>query len=200
MRPMDLDDPGLENALVRMEAFTPDHREILHNSGAVDAMWQWMPMISSGTNYDSYFDHSLAQAKKGAMIPLAIFQPETNEFMGVAAFLDPNRTHRRIQITHLWLVPGARGNGVFTAVQCLMVQRAIDWGARRIVWLADERNDVAIGAFRKLGATEEGLAREYQRMADGHWANMIVFSMLRPEAKEAVERLSKRLAKYAAAD
>jgi len=197
---MELDDPGLENSLVRLDPMSADHRQVLHDSGAVDAMWAWMPMISSGTSYDSYFDHALAQLKRGDMVTFAIFRPNSDEFLGVAAFLDPNRTHRRLQITHLWLVPGARGNGIFTAVQSLMIQRALDWGARRIVWLADERNDAAIGAFRKLGANEEGLAREYQRMADGHWANMIVFSMLRTEAKDTVKRLTDRLAEYAEAD
>ena len=197
---MELDAPGLENALVSLEPFSSDHRELLHKSGAVDAMWTWMPMISTGTSYDSYFDHALLQAKRGDMVPFALFRPGTHEFLGIAAFLDPHRTHRRIQITHLWLVPGVRGNGVFTAVQSLMIQRAIDWGARRIVWLADERNAVAIKAFRKLGGTEEGLAREYQRMADGHWANMIVFSMLRPEARDAVVRLNRRLAEFEGAD
>lgn len=197
---MELDGPGLENTLVRMEPFSPDHRETLHSSGAVDAMWKWMPMISSGTNYDSYFDHTIAAQKRGSMISFALFRPGSDEFLGCAAFLDPNRTHRRIQITHLWLVPGARGNGIFTAVQSLMIQRALDWGARRIVWLADERNEVAIGAFRKLGAKEEGLAREYQRMTDGHWASMVVFSMLRQEAKDAVARLTDRLVQYAETD
>ena len=197
---MELDHPGLENEWVRLELFSPDHRQTLYDSGAVDAMWKWMPMISKGTNFDSYFDHALIQLKRGAMIPFAIYDQETDVFLGVVSFLAPNRTHRRLQITHIWLVPEARGKGTFIAVQALMIQRALDWGARRIVWLADERNQIAISAFRKLGAQEEGLAREYQRMADGHWANMMVFSMLRAEAKDSVTRLTERLANKAAAN
>lgn len=197
---MELDHPGLKNEWVRLEPFAPDLRQTLYDSGAVDAMWKWMPMISTGTNYDSYFDHALAQLKRGVMVTFAIFDVETDDFLGVVAFLGPNRTHRRLQITHNWLVPEARGKGIFFAVQSLMIQRALDWGARRIVWLADERNQVAIKAFRKLGAHEEGLAREYQRMTDGHWANMLVFTMLRAEAKDAVIRLESSLAARAATD
>lgn len=197
---MELDDPGLENAFVKMEPFGPHLRQTLYDSGAVDAMWKWMPILSAGTNYDSYFDHTLASAKRGDMVPFALCSPNTGEFMGVAAFLDPNRSHRRLQIAHIWLVDAARGKNIFTAVQALMIQRAVDWGARRIVWLADDRNDVAKGAFRKLGALEEGLAREYQRMTDGHWADMVVFSMLRPEAKEAVKSLELRLTQVVPAD
>ena len=197
---MELDDPGLENALVKLEPLSSEHRQTLYDHGVVDAMWAWMPMISTGTNYDSYVDHALLLAKRGEMIPLTITDPATGALLGVAAYLDPNRTHRRIQIAHTWLVPEARGKGIFVAAQALMIQRALDWGARRIVWLADERNEVAINAFLKLGAQREGVAREYQRMADGHWANMVVFSMLRPEAKEAVKRLLARLAEGAPAD
>ena len=197
---MELDDPGLENAFVRLDALSADLRQTIYDSGAVDAMWAWMPMISSGTNYDSYFDHVMKQAKRGDSVPFALHNPASGDFIGVAAFLEPNRTHRRIQIAHNWLVPEARGNGLFSAVQALMIRRALDWGARRIVWLADERNDAAKGALRKLGAQEEGVAREYQRMADGHWASMVVFSMLRPEAKDAAQRLEERLAARAPVD
>ena len=197
---MELNDPGLENAFVRLVQLSAEHRQALYESGAVDAMWKWMPIISSGTNYDSYFDHTLLKDKRGEGVTFAILKPDTNEFLGVAAFVDPNRTHRRIQITHNWLVPEARGKSYFAAVQSLMIERALAWGARRIIWLADERNTVAIAAFRKLGATEEGLAREYQRMTDGHWANMVVFSMLRPEAKQTMERLVTLLAADTASD
>jgi len=200
MPAMELGDPGLENVLVRMEPLGSEHRETLHASGAVDAMWKWMPVMSTGTNYDSYFDHTLLSDKLGNSTTFAVFSAVTGDFLGVAAFLDPNRTHRRIQIANLWLVPDARGKGIFSAVQALMIQRALDWGARRIVWLADERNDASKGALRKLGAIEEGLAREYQRMSDGHWANMVVFSLLRPEAKATVERLTADLAERAAVD
>ena len=197
---MELDHPGLENEWVRLNLLSADHRQTVYDSGAIDAMWTWMPMISSGTNFDSYFDHVQLQLKRGTMFPFMISDPETDEFLGVVSFLAPNRTHRRLEITHIWLVPEARGKGTFLAVQLLMIQRALDWGARRIVWLADERNAPAIAAYRKLGAHEEGLAREYQRMTDGHWASMMVFSMLRPEAKDAILHLEAKLAERAVAD
>jgi len=197
---MELDHPGLENEWVRLEPFSPDHRQSLYESGAVDSMWKWMPVISSGTNYDSYFDHTLLQDKRGESCTFSIFDPGTKEFLGVIAFLNPDRAHRRIQITNMWLLPKARGKGHFTAVQSLMIERALGWGARRIVWLADERNQIAISAIEKIGATKEGTAREYQRMVDGHWSNMVVFSMLRAEAKIALEQLNQRLAARVSAD
>lgn len=186
---MELSEPGLENSLVRLEAFEEAHRNALGVSGAVDSMWKWMPVISAGTNYDSYFDHTLLQDKKGYSATFSIFDPKTDEFLGVVAFLNPDRTHRRIQITNIWLQPDRRGGRYYAAVQSLMIQRALEWGARRIVWLVDERNTAAKKAVAKIGAQQEGVAREYQRMTDGHWANMIVFSMLRAEAKDAVLRL-----------
>ena len=190
---MDLAGPGLENSLVRLEAFAESHRQSLFESGAVDAMWKWMPVVSAGTTFNAYFDYTLLQTKQGNGITFSIFDPQTDEYLGVVAYLDPDRTHRRVQITNIWLLPDRRGGNYFAAVQSLMIQRALDWGARRIVWLADERNGVAIKAIKKLGAKQEGIAREYQRMTDGHWANMIVFSLLRAEAKDVVLRLEDKI-------
>jgi len=197
---MELTAPDLENTLVRLEVFEESHRTALYESGAVDSMWKWMPVLSAGTNYDSYFDLTLLQDKKGYSATFSIFDPKTDDFIGVVAFLNPDRTHRRIQITNIWLKPDRRGGRYFAAVQSLMIQRALEWGARRMVWLVDERNTAAKKAIEKIGALQEGVAREYQRMTDGHWANMIVFSMLRAEAKDAVQRLKARLAEYATAD
>jgi len=191
---MDLDAPNLANNTVRLEPFGHEHRQALFDSGAVDAMWKWMPVIGAGTNYDAYYDHILKRQKIGDIVPFVIFRQSDNAFAGVAGFLDPNRTHRRVRIGYIWHPKDMRGAGIFAATQILMIQRALDWRAKRLEWHVSTKNDRALAACRRLGAREEGVMRSYQRMTDGDWADVTVFSMLRPEAQAAVKLLEDRIA------
>lgn len=191
---MDLDASNLSNSTVRLEAFGPEHRQILFESGGVDAMWNWMPVIGSGTNYDAYYDHILKQQKLGGIVPFVIYRQSDDAFAGVAGFLAPSRTHRRVQIGYIWHPKDMRGIGIFAATQALMIQRAIDWRAKRIEWHIATKNEPALAACRSMGAREEGILRSYQRMSDGDWVDVAVFSMLRPEAQAAVKLLNDKVA------
>ena len=42
---MKLDDPGLENAVVRLEVLKEEDRALIELSGIDPDMWAWMPVI-----------------------------------------------------------------------------------------------------------------------------------------------------------
>ncbi|MEO0982915.1 MAG: GNAT family protein [Pseudomonadota bacterium] len=191
---MNLDAPGLANAVVRLENFGPEHRDALEASGAIDDMWRWMPVIEGGVSFDNYFASTLKHRDLGHIKPFAVFRQSDDAFAGVSEFGVINALHRRVRISAFWHPPSMRGTLVFPATQCLLIQRALDWGARRIAWVVDTRNEPAFRAFQKLGATHEGTLRSFMRLTDGSRADMHSLSMLRDEAKEAVERLEAQIA------
>lgn len=192
---MELTAPGLENELIRLEPLNEQFRENLRASGAVEYMWQSLPAIQRGAGFDAYYDHVLKNGHNGEMLAFALLDPnDGNRFVGVTALMDPNKMHRRVRLGYSWLEPHLRGNGVYAAIQQLLIQRALDWGAKRIAWLVEARNERAVRAILSLGAEEEGVLREYQKFADGEWVDVAVLSMLRDEAKEAIRRLDMIMA------
>ena len=110
----------------------------------------------------------------------------------MTAYVQPVRIHRRVMIGYTWIDAQYRGRGVFQDVQCLLIKRAIMWGARRIGWHVEGRNTRAVRAIEALGAHYEGTLRNYARFTDGTWVDIVLLSMLREEAKEAVIRLEAR--------
>ncbi|MDJ0919777.1 MAG: GNAT family protein [Henriciella sp.] len=192
---MELNEPGLENSRVKLERFGETHREPLRETTAVEYMWQSMPAIQRGAGFDAYFDHALRQTECGEMVAFAILDPTDHDrFVGVTAFLEPRRIHRRVKLGYTWIAPHLRGKGVYAAVQSLLIQRALDWGARRLSWHIEASNERAVRAIEALGAVKEGVLRQRLRYSDGEWADIVVLSMLREEAKEAVRNLNARLA------
>ncbi len=192
---MDLSAPGLENDLIRLEPLTERFREDLRNSGAIEYMWLSLPAIQRGAGFDSYFDHVLRQGDAGEVLGFALLDPNDNDrFVGVTALMHPNKMHRRVRLGYTWLEPHLRGHGVYAAIQKLLIQRALDWGAKRIEWYVEERNTRAVRAIESIGALKEGVLRQYEKFADGEWLDVAVLSMLRDEAKAAVHRLDAIMA------
>ncbi|MEM1087952.1 MAG: GNAT family protein [Pseudomonadota bacterium] len=184
---MDLNAPGLASALIRLDPLSEDHREALRRTEAVEHMWISMPAIQRGAGFDVYFDYMLRSAAQNEAYPLAILDPNDHDrFIGVTAFLDPSKLHRRVRLGYTWIDPHLRGRGLFDAVKTEMIKRAIDWGARRIEWQIEAPNSRALSAIERLGAQQEGLLRQHTKLADGTWVDVIVLSLLREEAKALI--------------
>ena len=188
---MDLTAPGLQNDLIHLEPLDERFREQLRASDAVNSIWLSLPAIQRGAGFDAYYDHVLKQGQENVIYGFALLDPNDGDrFVGVTALLYPNKMHRRVRLGYTWLEPHLRGQGVYAAIQKLLIQRSLDWGAKRIEWYVEDRNTRAIRAIETLGAMKEGVLREYEKFADGEWVDVAVLSMLRDEAKEAIRRLS----------
>lgn len=190
---MELGAPGLETSLIRLEPLDEPHREPLLESGAIEFMWTSMPVIAAGTSFEAYFDHTLKMAQLGTGQGMAAIEKSSGNMIGLAAFLLPNRLHRRTRIGYTWIDKPFRGTGIADHIQLLMLRRALEWRARRVEWMLSTRNERALASVEKLGAVREGLLRQHSRFADGSWADLVVLSLVGEEIRTAVKVLSDRI-------
>ena len=187
---MNLHAPNLENAYIRLEPFEKAHVEHLKAAKAVEAMWAWMPDIPKGKSADTYADYVVELQQSGETLAFTAFRQSDGAFAGVVNFELISRIHRRLRIANFWHPVEMRGTGVFQACQALLIQRAQDWGARRIGWMLPQDAAPAMKAVERLGARHEGVLRSYIRLAGGGWADVVILSMLRDEAKAALPRIN----------
>lgn len=190
---MKLDAPGLSIADVRLDPLSEAHRTALAVSGAVEAMWDWMPVIPAGTNFNAYFDHTLADAKDGRSIPFAVTRTSDGAFAGVTAYLEISRTHRRLRIGYQWHPEEMRSGVVPAATALALIGRARACRIRRIEYLIDEENAAAIKSVERIGASREGVLRSHMRAAKGTWANMAMYSLVDSEIRGAMTWLQERV-------
>ncbi|MGB3625290.1 MAG: GNAT family protein [Henriciella sp.] len=183
----------METSRIRLEPLGEGHREPLKKSAAIDFMWTSMPLIASGTSFEAYFDHTLRMAQLGTGQGMAAVEKSSGNLIGLAAFLVPNRLHRRTRIGYTWIDQPYRGTGMIDHIQLLMLRRSLGWRARRVEWLLSTRNERAIASVEKLGATREGLLRQHSRFADGSWADLVILSLIGEEIVAAVSVLSARI-------
>tara|TARA_R110000868_G_scaffold193141_1_gene437845 strand:+ start:8 stop:598 length:591 start_codon:yes stop_codon:yes gene_type:complete len=191
---MRLDEPGLHNDVVRLDLLEESDRARLGGSGAVSSMWDWLPVIPSGTNFNAYFDLMLAMKQKGNIVPFSITRKSDGAFAGVIAYLDVSRTHRRVGIGYVWHPSEMRGTVVPVATQMAMIGRAFGARMRRVEFPVAATNVRAISSLERLGARKEGVLRRYMRLADGSWADLAILSLVDSEIRVAIDLLKDRVA------
>jgi RimJ/RimL family protein N-acetyltransferase len=92
---------------------------------------------------------------------LTVTRTEDATPVGVAAYLNLDTTHRRVEIGHIWYVLHAQRTAANTEATYLMAEEAFACGARRVEWKCDARNERSRAAAVRLGFAFEGVFRKH---------------------------------------
>ena len=107
---------------------------------------------------------------------LAVTDAVDGKPLGVAAYLEFEPRHRRVEIGHIWYTLGAQRTAANTEATYLMAGEAFDRGARRVEWKCDAHNDRSRSAALRLGFTFEGVFRNHMvvkgRNRDTAWYSL----------------------------
>jgi RimJ/RimL family protein N-acetyltransferase len=111
--------------------------------------------------------------------------------VGMAAFMNIETDHRRLEIGHIWYAPSAQRTEANTEAAYLMMREAFDeLGYRRVEWKCDALNERSRAAALRLGFTFEGVFRKHM-IVSGRSRDSAYFSLVDeewPPAKDALER------------
>ena len=97
--------------------------------------------------------------------------------VGMAAFLNVDVAHRRLELGHIWYAPRAQRTEANTEAAYLMLREAFErLGHRRVEWKCDALNERSRDAALRLGFTFEGVFRRHMivkgRNRDSAWFSM----------------------------
>lgn len=190
---MDLAADCLQNRMLRFEPLAEHHRDEIASEDIEASLWRWMPALSGGTNFDSYFDFLLLGQKKGLSAVFVLRRQADDAYAGLTGLNQFSKTHRRLRSALAWHPPAIATLELYQCGQMVMIECAIAWGARRIEWYANPLNTFIMDGLASLHVTQEAVLRQYERMADGAWADKVVFSLIRDEMKDTVARLKAEL-------
>jgi RimJ/RimL family protein N-acetyltransferase len=191
---MELNAPGLENELVRLEPIGEQHWLTINTAEIQEAFWRWMPAQRGGASLRAYFDFILKAQAAGLAATFVLFRQSDGAFAGITGMNEINKLHRRVRIAIAWHPPELGSPELYKAGQLAMIQRAYDWRAKRVEWQINPNNKFIVEELAKIGPTREALFRNFERTADGVWVDKAIFSMTRPEMAQAIARLEREIA------
>ena len=189
---------------VTLTQFVPDDAPELFTALDHDACWDHVagrPSTAEG------YAEALAQAPQAGRWAWIVRQADrlgqsdggphrqAGHIVGTTSYLDVSLPDARLEIGHTMYTPSAWATDVNPECKLLLMGWAFDHGFGRVQLKTDIRNLRSQRAIAKLGATQEGVLRRYQRRADGTVRDTVVYAVTAEEWPGVRERLLARLAR-----
>ena len=161
--------PTLVGQRVRLEPITLNHVEGLLEAANEDrSSYLYTKIPQSRDEMGAYVADLLSQCELGEAIPFAQVSCETDLVVGATRFMtfrrtDPEAPPFAVEIGGTWLSGSAQRSGVNTEAKLLLLEYAFTtWKVARVELKTDARNNVSRAAILRIGATHEGVLRQFQ--------------------------------------
>ncbi len=187
----------LEGQHVRLEPLEARHLDGIIAAGVDESIWQWLPVMPrTHADYEHWIAQAFAQQAGGTQLPFATIDPATGEVIGSTRFLAISAADSRVEIGWTWLTTRAQRSPVNTECKYLLLRHCFeDLGCMRVELKTDTRNTKSRNAILRIGATEEGTFRKYQRTQHGVQRDTVWYSILFKEWPGVKQRLKEMLAR-----
>jgi len=183
---------------LRLVFLAEEHREafkaVRERSRSLHAPWEVIrPDDPAG---DAAFEKQLVAANSDRSQRMLVFESGGDEILGQVTLSLPSVGPPSSAYAGYWTSSDAVGRGVATRALALALDHAFNHLTLHRVEVSIQPNNApSLAAARRLGFTEEGLARKLIKIA-GVWRDHLRFSMLEEEWPEKRAEAAPRLESY----
>ncbi|HWD70060.1 MAG TPA: GNAT family protein [Solirubrobacteraceae bacterium] len=177
--------PTLEGQIVWLEPLAREHHNGLRSAAAPPEIWDYWSFNAGNSDaaFDAWFDGCIAEGAAGGDAHFATILQATGEPVGSTSFCEAREDDRGIEIGWTWLTPSVWGTGANTEAKFLQLRYAFEvLDCIRVQWDTYATNERSRAALTKLGATFEGVWRNYSiRTEDGSKVSSAFYSVIDDE-------------------
>ena len=173
-----------------------EHLTDFYQAGAFPDIWRWsLPdKCTSIEATKSWIQYSVEMTDIGEHVAFAIFDKETNEFVGSTRFCTIKPDDRNIEIGFTFITPKYQRSHINThAKYCLLKHAFEELKAIRVEFKTHEKNDKSRKAIGRLGAKFEGVLRNQRILSDGTYRNTAIFSIIDCEWQTVKKQLEVKM-------
>ena len=178
-----------------LEPLRSDHAGPLAQAAAeARESYAWAPVPRTMQEAEAFVASRLALRDAGTWFSYATRRLSDDTVVGSTSFLNIERwdwpastgNPDSVEIGSTWLAASAQRSVVNTEAKFLMLEQAFDtWAVQRVQIKTDARNTRSRAAIERLGATLEGVLRNYQAAqgdtGTGGVRDTAMYSITRPE-------------------
>jgi RimJ/RimL family protein N-acetyltransferase len=191
----------LAGNLVTLEPLSIAHHDALVAAASDGELWKlWYTTVASPDNMHAYIATALDMQRKETAQPFVIRSNRTGAIVGSTRYLNVDAGNRRLEIGSTWHAASAQRSGInreakllllthaFETLQCIAVEFRTHWF-----------NHQSRNAIAALGAKQDGVLRNHQKLADGTYRDTVVFSIIESEWPAVKQHLRYHLTRRDAA-
>jgi RimJ/RimL family protein N-acetyltransferase len=185
----------LEGRHVRLEPMEAAHAPSLATAAADGELWKlWYTSVPRPESIDEHVARMLERRAQGTFLPFVVRLRDSGRVVGQTSYCNVDAGNRRVEIGYTWYAQSVQRSAVNTEAKRLLLGHAFETLSCiavefRTHWF-NERSRTAIA---RLGAKQDGVLRNHQRLPDGSFRDTVVFSIIQSEWPAVKNNLDYRL-------
>ena len=187
--------PTLRGRHVHIDPMTRADTDGLRAAAADGALWTlWYTSVPAPEATDAYVAAALEYQARGRDFALVV-RDNSDVIVGSTRLCNLDRDNCRLEIGYTWYAQRVQRSAVNTETKRLLLTHAFETlGCIAVEFRTHWFNHRSRAAILRLGAKQDGVLRNHQRLADGSFRDTVVFSIIESEWPAVRRHLDTRLA------
>lgn len=184
-----------------LEPLGPEHADEVCAAVADGELWKlWYTSVPSPEKVGDWLAIALDMRERLGAMPFVVREMrdgKPGKVVGATRFFNVDEAHRRLEIGHTWYAKSVQRTAINTECKLLLLTHAFE--ALRCIavefrthWM----NHQSRAAIARLGAKQDGVLRNHQRMPDGSFRDTVVFSIIESEWLTVKRHLQYKLERH----
>jgi hypothetical protein len=173
----------LKGQFATVEPLHPEHHDALIAAVSDGKLWKlWYTAIPKPENMRAEIERRLHLQQQGSMLPFVIRRNDTGALCGMTTYMNADVANRRVEIGSTWYAASAQRTGINTECKLMLLTHAFeDMHCIAVEFRTHWMNQQSRAAIARLGAKQDGVLRNHQRMPGGSYRDTVVFSIIESE-------------------
>lgn len=189
-------DVELESENITLTPLTMAHADALVNAATDGELWKlWFTSVPKAETISEYIATALEQKSKGLSLPFVVIQKASGEVIGSTRFCNADHVNQRVEIGYTWYSKAYQKTSCNTECKLLLLTHAFETlNTIAVEFRTSWHNQASRAAIARLGAKQDGVLRNHQRLPNGGYRDTVVFSIINTEWLAVKENLTFKLA------
>ncbi|AUI86025.1 GNAT family N-acetyltransferase [Vibrio azureus] len=188
----------LESEDFKLIPMAKEHAAELISAAADGQLWElWFTSVPNEETIENYINSALEQKSCGAGQPFVVIDKRTDCIVGSTRFCNADLKNKRVEIGYTWYSKQYQRSSCNTTCKKLLLEHAFEQlGAIAVELRTSWHNHPSRAAIARLGAKQDGVLRNHQKLDSGGYRDTVVFSIINSEWPAVKIALEYKLNKY----
>lgn len=188
----------LESKNIKLIPLIKEHSKALVEAASDGELWKlWFTSVPNSENIDSYIANALEQQSKGLALPFVVIEKSSGRIIGSTRFCNADPKNQRVEIGYTWYSKSFQRTSCNTECKLLLLTHAFETlNSIAVEFRTNWHNHTSRTAIARLGAKQDGVLRNHQKMPNGGYRDTAVFSITNTEWLSVKKSLGFKLSTY----
>lgn len=166
-----------------LEPLALEHASELGEAAKDGELWRlWYTGVPSPETAESYVKDALDMFDKHTAMAFVIRENKGRKIIGSTRFCNIDEKNQRAEIGYTWYAKSYQRSSINTECKLMLLTHAFEQlDAIAVEFCTHWHNQASRRAILRLGAKQDGVLRNHQKMADGSYRDTVVFSIIKHE-------------------